>query len=95
VITALSLGGGQDDGAVGHGHAAGPTVFRDIGDTYNQADTLDSIGQPYVALGHSEQARTGWLEALTLYQAQHRTAGMRGAGLGTKHHRSRPPGCRG
>jgi hypothetical protein len=71
------------------------TVFRDIGDTYNQTDSLDSIGHPYMALGHSEQARTGWLEASTLYQAQHRTAGLRGAGLGTKHHRSRPPGCRG
>jgi hypothetical protein len=32
-------------------------------------DTPDHLGHPHLALGHDEQARTVWREALELYQS--------------------------
>ena len=46
---------------------------RDLGDTYFEADTLDHLGQTHAALGHHDQARRTWQQALELYQTQHRT----------------------
>ena len=48
------------------------TLFRDIGHSYESANTLDNLGHPYVALGHHSQARAAWQEALELYRQQER-----------------------
>jgi tetratricopeptide (TPR) repeat protein len=47
---------------------------REHGNTYQEADTLISLGQTYAALGDDERARAEWRQALRLYQAQQRTA---------------------
>jgi tetratricopeptide (TPR) repeat protein len=55
------------------------TLFREYGDTYDEADTLVHLGQTYAALGDHEQARAGWRQALELYQAQQRTPTSNGS----------------
>ncbi|HEV8559091.1 MAG TPA: tetratricopeptide repeat protein [Actinophytocola sp.] len=46
---------------------------RELGNTYEVANTLDGIGHPHLALGQHEQARLVWREAGELYQALHST----------------------
>lgn len=48
------------------------TLRRAHSNTYQVADTLDHMGHPHVALGHFEQARAVWGEALKLYREQGR-----------------------
>ncbi|MEV4315306.1 tetratricopeptide repeat protein [Actinocrispum sp. NPDC049592] len=47
-------------------------LFRNLGNIYDVADTLDRLGHPHVALGQYDQARVVWREALTLYREQGR-----------------------
>jgi DNA-binding SARP family transcriptional activator len=47
---------------------------RDLNDSYQLADALDHLGDPLLALGRPQQARTVWTEALELYREQGREA---------------------
>ncbi|GAA2997834.1 tetratricopeptide repeat protein [Actinokineospora diospyrosa] len=49
------------------------TLYRSLGDTYDIGPILDKLGDPYLALGETDQARTVWREALALYENQGRT----------------------
>jgi tetratricopeptide (TPR) repeat protein len=48
-------------------------VYRDRGNTYDEAGSLVRLGQNYAALGDEEQARAAWRQALELYQEQGRS----------------------
>lgn len=50
------------------------TLFRDLGSTFQEADTRANLAEAHHMLGQHEQARAAWPQALRLYQAQHRTA---------------------
>jgi hypothetical protein len=62
---------GDDSGAIRYYRQA-VTLFSNLGNTYEGADTLDRLGHPHVALGQHNHARTVWLEALQLYREQQR-----------------------
>lgn len=47
-------------------------LFRDAGDNYQEADTLDDLTETRHALGQHAEARDIWLQAVTLYARQHR-----------------------
>jgi DNA-binding SARP family transcriptional activator/tetratricopeptide (TPR) repeat protein len=50
---------------------------RAIGNKYHVADTLEAMGDPYVALGQCELAKKMWQEALALYAEQGRETDAR------------------
>lgn len=50
------------------------TIFRDLGNRYQKADTLLNIGDVHRDLGAPAECRRFWREALALYRSQHRTA---------------------
>jgi hypothetical protein len=43
-----------------------------MGNDYVAAELLDKIGGPHLALGHHDQAREAWREAVELYRQQGR-----------------------
>ena len=45
-------------------------------DTYFDAETLDHLGHPYLALGEVDQARAVWQEAARLYREHRRSADL-------------------
>jgi tetratricopeptide (TPR) repeat protein len=47
-------------------------LFRDLGDPYAEADTLDRLGHAYAAQRQHSQALAAWRQAWELYHAQHR-----------------------
>ncbi len=47
-------------------------LYRDLGDVYHAADTLDRIGHVFFALRRTPEAHTAWHEALSLCRTQHR-----------------------
>ncbi|MEV4319488.1 BTAD domain-containing putative transcriptional regulator [Actinocrispum sp. NPDC049592] len=49
------------------------TLFHDIGNTYEEANTLANLGDTYTTLGDHVAARQARREAIALYQAQGRT----------------------
>lgn len=49
-------------------------LYREVGNTYLEADTLEHLGHAHLALGALAQAREVWCQALELYRAQHRIA---------------------
>lgn len=69
---------GYIDHHTGHHHHAidqyqrALAIRRDLGDTYQSANTLDRLGYPHAALGQYDQARIVWQEALDLYRQQGR-----------------------
>jgi tetratricopeptide (TPR) repeat protein len=50
------------------------SLFRDQGNVYDCADTLDHLGHPYAALGQPERARAVWRQALELCRSLDRVA---------------------
>ncbi|ONI89655.1 hypothetical protein ALI144C_04455 [Actinosynnema sp. ALI-1.44] len=48
------------------------TLLRQLGYTYEVANTLDGLGDSHLALGEHDQARVTWREAQELYRAQQR-----------------------
>jgi tetratricopeptide (TPR) repeat protein len=51
------------------------TVYRrHLGDSYNEADTVDRVGDVHAARGHRSAAHDAWRQAGDLYRAQHRRA---------------------
>jgi DNA-binding SARP family transcriptional activator/Tfp pilus assembly protein PilF len=46
---------------------------RELGNSYDQATTLEHLGETHHALGQHNQTGPAWRQALTLYEAQHRT----------------------
>jgi len=48
------------------------TIFRDLGNRYQMADTLLNIGDVHRDLGAPAECRRFWREALALYRSQHR-----------------------
>ncbi|HVQ93658.1 MAG TPA: hypothetical protein VMU51_21655, partial [Mycobacteriales bacterium] len=42
------------------------TLYRDLDDHYNEADTLTHLGDTHHAAGHPAQARTAWTTALDI-----------------------------
>ncbi|XVV07894.1 tetratricopeptide repeat protein [Actinosynnema sp. CA-248983] len=49
-------------------------LFRELGHSYEEANTLERLGHVLTDLGDHNQARTTWQEALRRHTAQHRTA---------------------
>jgi len=47
-------------------------LLRRIGSSSGEADTLESLGHPYSALGRADDARQVWQQALDLYRGQNR-----------------------
>jgi tetratricopeptide (TPR) repeat protein len=47
-------------------------IRRRLGSTYDEAGTLDGLGQTHVQLGRPTEARHVWHQALDLYETQHR-----------------------
>ncbi|MEV6603597.1 BTAD domain-containing putative transcriptional regulator [Kutzneria sp. NPDC051319] len=45
---------------------------QELDDAYEEANTLERIGQTHLDLGDSAEARAAWARALALYTAQHR-----------------------
>ena len=41
-------------------------LYRESGDRYNEADTLQSLGDTYLAAGDPESATRAWQNALTI-----------------------------
>nr|WP_083466722.1 XRE family transcriptional regulator [Kibdelosporangium sp. MJ126-NF4]CEL18217.1 transcriptional regulator, SARP family [Kibdelosporangium sp. MJ126-NF4] len=62
---------GQYHQAVEH-YLLALTLLRDLGYTYEVANTLNGLGDSHLALGEHDQARVTWREALELYRAQQR-----------------------
>ncbi|HTI19622.1 MAG TPA: tetratricopeptide repeat protein [Kutzneria sp.] len=63
---------GHRQHAIEHYHQA-VAVYRALGDTsHHAANTRYRLGHSYLALGHHQQARAVWTEALELYQQQGR-----------------------
>jgi tetratricopeptide (TPR) repeat protein len=52
--------------AVGY-HRRALGLFREIGDRTGEAETLNGLGEVFLATGRPGQARRHWQEALTLY----------------------------
>ncbi|MFJ1767874.1 BTAD domain-containing putative transcriptional regulator [Amycolatopsis sp. NPDC088138] len=50
------------------------TGFRELGNAYEEANSLARLAETHRALGHAAEARRTWHAALQLYDAQHRTA---------------------
>ncbi|HEX6341248.1 AfsR/SARP family transcriptional regulator [Umezawaea sp.] len=48
-------------------------LLRQTGDAHHEPVCLEWVGQAHAALDRPEQAREAWLEALDLYERQHRT----------------------
>jgi tetratricopeptide (TPR) repeat protein len=65
---------GQYSNAVDYYYQQALTLLRELGHTYEIANTLDNLGHPHAALGNHDQARAVWQEALELYEAQSRPA---------------------
>ena len=49
-------------------------LYRDSGNAFMEADTLDHLGRAYAAFGEHDQAFDAWARALELYRAQGRIA---------------------
>jgi DNA-binding SARP family transcriptional activator len=67
----IAHGLGDHRGSVAH-YLRALTLFRAMGNDYVTAELLDKIGQPHLALGHHDQAREAWREAVELYREQGR-----------------------
>jgi tetratricopeptide (TPR) repeat protein len=52
-------------------------IRRTLGSTYDEAGTLDGLGQTNVQLGRPTEARHVWRQALDLYETQHRESESR------------------
>jgi hypothetical protein len=46
-------------------------LFRDLGDRYNEANTLAHLGDTHHTTGNSEAARDAWQHALTILDKLH------------------------
>ncbi|WP_433271291.1 tetratricopeptide repeat protein [Actinosynnema sp. CS-041913] len=62
---------GRHHHAVEHYHRA-LALYRDVGNTYEIAATLDNLGHSHAALGQHPRVREVWREALQLYREQGR-----------------------
>jgi tetratricopeptide (TPR) repeat protein len=54
--------------AIDHHHQA-LSLFRELGDRWGQAETLQELGDALLGLGRHQQAREAWQEALELCEA--------------------------
>ncbi|WP_433272439.1 hypothetical protein ACQPZF_16355 [Actinosynnema sp. CS-041913] len=50
------------------------TLFRAVGHSFHEADTLHRLGLAHTALGNHAFARSQWTQALGLFRTQRRTA---------------------
>lgn len=63
---------GRHREAVGHYHRS-LRLFQELGNTFDEADTLSGLAEAHAELGEQEAARDAWSRALGLYRSQHRT----------------------
>ncbi|MEV6872199.1 hypothetical protein [Amycolatopsis sp. NPDC051128] len=47
-------------------------LYRELGCSYDEADTLERLGDTYLALGDADQAHDTWQWTLKLYHTQNR-----------------------
>lgn len=62
---------GRHHDAVQH-YGQAISLYHDLDNSYETADTLDRLGHPHVALGDHDRAREVWREARDLYRQQGR-----------------------
>lgn len=55
-------------------HERAFAVWGELDHRYNQAGNLDGLAKAHTALGHRDEARRAWEQALDLYKAQQRSA---------------------
>jgi tetratricopeptide (TPR) repeat protein len=69
----IAMQGSQHAEAVSW-HERASALWDELDHRYNQAVNLDGLGRAHVALGHRDEARRAWEQALALYEAQQRFA---------------------
>jgi tetratricopeptide (TPR) repeat protein len=55
-------------------HERALALWGELDHSYNQAGNLDGLARAHIALGHRDEARHAWEQALGLYEAQQRSA---------------------